>query len=409
MSVTKLVFTKVVAICLVSTCALAVSKPKLQVLYSFAGKADGNGPRAALLQDSAGNLYGTTAFGGKGQCAGRAYGCGTVFELSPPQGSGTDWTEQVLYRFSGGSDGGGPIGRLIADQSGNLYGTAFEGGNADCGENGTCGLVFELSPPSQPGGNWKETVIHSFTGYDGGLPQAGLTFDNNGNLYGTASYNQNSPGCGGTIFELTPPQSQGEDWTYSDLYDLTDLGTGCLPLSDLIFDNLGNLYGTTCTGDLSGGGVVFELAPPEVEGEPWLYSVLYGFAQNTCPRAGLASDSEGNLYGTATNIAFELEPSGGGIWSLQILSSLVYSYAGVILHNEGKIYGTESGNGCGSVFRLANSEGRWIKQRYSLSNNSGLPCAPQGALIFGTNQTSVFATSETGGTYKKGTVFVIAQ
>jgi hypothetical protein len=138
-------------------CSLAqASGPQFQVLYNFAGGNDGQSPQAALVADSAGNLYGTTEGGGGSNFC--FDGCGTVFELSPPTKRGGGWTETVLYRFTGRSDGSLPEGKLIRDAEGNLYGTAAKGGDlsvADC-TDGTettgCGVVFEFSPPSSPGG-----------------------------------------------------------------------------------------------------------------------------------------------------------------------------------------------------------------------------------------------------------------
>ena len=145
------------------------------VLYSFKARGDGAFPEAGLIADSAGNLYGTTEYGGASGCAGGA-GCGTVFKLSP---SGT---ETVLYSFTGGSDGGTPRAGLIADSSGNLYGTTYQGAACPTAPGFTygCGVVFKLAP----GGT--ETVLHSLAGVpDGALSYAGLIADSAGNLYGT--------------------------------------------------------------------------------------------------------------------------------------------------------------------------------------------------------------------------------
>ena len=209
------------------------------VLHTFTGGSDGGIPRAGLIADTGGNLYGTTAGGG-------ASNAGTVFKLSP---SGT---ETVLYSFTG-SDGSGPFAGLIADSSGNLYGTTQSGG-----ASGGHGVVFKLSP----GGT--ETVLYSFTGgSDGGTPRAGLIADSSGNLYGTTQFG--GPGCGGVgcgvVFKLSP------SGTETVLYSFTG-SDGSGPFPGLIADSSGNLYGTTLSGGASGGhGVVFKLtgagfAPP---------------------------------------------------------------------------------------------------------------------------------------------------
>ena len=176
---------------------------KYKTLYEFGGSGDGAAPYAGLIFDNAGNLYGTTVFGGE-------YRCGTVFELTPnPDGS---WTESVLYSFTGGADGALPFGGLIFDQAGNLYGTAQAGGIGDSG------VVFELTPNGD--GSWTDRVLYTFgsVGYgrDGTEPYAGLIFDSAGNLYGTTqkSFN-NGPG---TVFKLTQFRAEAGPRAYSILF-----------------------------------------------------------------------------------------------------------------------------------------------------------------------------------------------
>lgn len=151
-----------------------------KIIHTFTGGTDGERPYSELLLDKNGNLFGTTlAGGGIGNCDGFP-GCGTVFELSPGVGG---WTETILYAFTGSSDGGSPFSGLVMDKSGNLYGTtALAGGSA------SCGTVFELSPAS--GGGWSESTLYQFRGgaeNDGCNPEATLTIDAKGNLYGTTS------------------------------------------------------------------------------------------------------------------------------------------------------------------------------------------------------------------------------
>ena len=209
------------------------------VLYSFTGGADGNQPGAGLVFDSSGNLYGTTPYGGR-------FGQGVVFKLSPAG------TETVLYSFTGGADGGNPFAPLTLDSKGNLYGTASAGGAS------YSGVVFKVAP----GGT--ETVLYSFTGAaDGGAPYAGVVFDGSGNLYGTAYYGGNSNA--GTVFELSPPAAGGAwTETVLHSFTFTDgarpyFGTG------LLFDANGNLYGITSTGGPTDAGVVFKLSPGGTE------------------------------------------------------------------------------------------------------------------------------------------------
>lgn len=229
---------------------------KETVLYEFnGGTTDGSHPPSGVIFDSAGNLYGTTSFGGisGGECSN---GCGTVFKLTP--GSSGTWTETVLYEFSGQhGDGAGPESGLIFDQSGNLYGTASAGGNHGqiCGFGG-CGIVYELSPHS---GSWSETVLHTFDGSDGVFPVGALILDSSGNLYGTTE--GGSFGLWGNVFELSP--ASGGGWGYSSLYSFQEVGTGdgFFPQAGLILGPSGTLYGTTADGGKENWGTVFQITP----------------------------------------------------------------------------------------------------------------------------------------------------
>jgi hypothetical protein len=200
------------------------------VLYIFKGHAqnDGATPEGGLLIDEAGNLYGTTGYGGSGPCLllGGAVGCGTVYELSPPAKQGDPWTETVLYSFQGGKDGYVASGDLVFDKAGNLYGaTLFGGGKGttcDSLYGGQCGTVFKLSPPKTKGGKWTEKVLHRFAGIaqgkqygDGASPNGGLVLDGKGAIYGTTEFGGNGndicnggngfDGCG-IVFALPPPR-----------------------------------------------------------------------------------------------------------------------------------------------------------------------------------------------------------
>lgn len=242
------------------------------VLYSFTGVIDGNNPFASLIFDPSGNLYGT-AFGG-------SRGSGVAFELSPPSGDTALWTENVLYNFAGAKDGGSPYGNLIFDSNGNLYSTAAIGGDthgSNCKTTGGCGVVFELTPPSDGSGSWTETVLYAFTdGTDGGYPEAGLIFES-GSLYGTAvdGGNTTGPNCSassgcGVVFKLIPPSGGSKSWTESVLYTFNGGTDGAFPYASLTSDLNGDLYSTAYGGgDLSGSncagiggcGVAFELTP----------------------------------------------------------------------------------------------------------------------------------------------------
>jgi uncharacterized repeat protein (TIGR03803 family) len=225
-----------------------------KVLYSFNGK-DGYDPFGVVI-DKAGNLYGTTYFGGANACMGT--GCGMVFELSP--GSAGKWTERILHSFNDdGEDGFYPDGGLIFDLAGNLYGTTFYGGTGSgCFEDG-CGTVFELTPDAH--GHWTESVLHNFNprSQDGYFPVAGLVFDSFGNLYGT-TFAGGTYQYYGTVFELTPG-THGH-WAEKLLHSFNDNGRdGYGAVTGLIVDTTGKLYGTTYQGGTQDLGTVFEITP----------------------------------------------------------------------------------------------------------------------------------------------------
>lgn len=208
------------------------------VLYGFGGvSGDGTTPYSGLIMDAAGNLYGTTDQGGANEV-------GTVYELTP---SGSGWTEQVLYSFTQATDGAFPVGGVIFDSAGNLYGTT-----SSYGPNGG-GTVFELMASN---GGWTFSTIYSFSGGADEGPYGGVTMDGSGKLYGTTLL-EGANGVG-SIFKLTP--SQG-GWSYSDLYDFMDLDDGINPYGTLVFNSSGGLYGTAYQGDAHGDGTVFQLTP----------------------------------------------------------------------------------------------------------------------------------------------------
>jgi hypothetical protein len=413
----------VVALVAASHRPAEATNARVQVLYKFKGGMDGLGPKAALVADSSGNLYGTTQFGGGNYRCER--GCGTVFELSPPGSGNNSWTETVLYRFTGQSDGAEPQGRLVFDGQGNLYGTTYAGGDfsSKACTGGrvviACGIVFELLPPAVPGGAWNETVLHSFVGSDGAHPTSGLTFDDSGNLYGATTGGGtpcSDPGCG-VVFELSPPLQSGSEWTYAAIHEFAGGSDGDLSYSDLTFDASQNLYGTTCGGGDNAGGVVFELSPPLQQGGNWAETILYSFSVPGCPHAGVVFDSASNLFGTTSQggtfgTAFELSPSSNGMWTettiylFQSLSS-AYPYAAPVFDRLGNIYGTLFGGTCGALYRLIDHEGVWKESQYIFPNQQQ-SCGPSGALIFDENN-ALYGTSAGGGACNGscGTVFAV--
>lgn len=308
----------------ISICVSLVPMAQAQtfsVIHTFTG-AEGGRPMAGLVMDRAGNLYGTNAQGGSGNC-------GTVFKLSRV---GTAWIYQTLHAFDGQPDACNPEARVVIGPDGNLYGTSIAGGTGTCTQQSLgpgCGTVFKLNPPPTICGSascpWRESVLYSFqAGSDGSNPQSALVFDQLGNLYGTTNTGGNS-GCGGsgcgTVFKLSPGQN---GWAESILYSFQDLGHGAGTASGVIFDNEGNLYGAAkWSSGFGGREIVYKLVPSV---PTWIQSVLHSFTPQGFNQelGGLTFDTVGNLYGTTDwgcGSVFELSPTNGG-WNFNTVFNL---------------------------------------------------------------------------------------
>jgi uncharacterized repeat protein (TIGR03803 family) len=374
-----------------------------RVLHEFTGQLDGQWPESGLVRDPGGNFYGTTYAGGSGNCnVDGVRGCGTVFKID------RGGKETILYSFAGGSDGAYPLGSLIRDAEGNLYGTTSGGGDVACsaGNGQGSGTVFEIEKDG------KETVLYSFTGNpDGAFPTARLTQDASGSFYSTTY----GGGSGlGTVFKLN------KAGTETVLYSFPGFSEGGQPLSDVILDKLGNIYGTASNyGGINQGGVAFKI------GADGTYSVLHAFNwewDGGDVVAGLLLD-RGDLYGTTAS---------GGRFGKGVLfrlnaknhETIAHAFAGppfdgyapsadVIPDSAGNLFGTtsyggtskECGNaGCGTIFGLD------IKRRretvlHSFNGKNG--AIPQKTALVRDRKGNLFGCTEQGGSSGYGTVFVL--
>lgn len=236
------------------------------VLYRFAGGWDGKNPWEALTLDSAGNLYGTTLYGGGGPCYD---GCGTVFRLSPGATSEAAWTKTTLFRLNGQNGGGAPQGKLLLGASGVLYGTTYKGGTGACTDGLGywigCGIVFKLTPPAPGQSNWSEYVLFNFNAANGAFPQGGLITDGTGALIGTTSASAPDPygvPGDGNVFRLVPPAPGQVYWSQTVLHKFNISTTGSTAVGEVIRAPDGRLYGSAYSG--GGGlnsGTIFEITP----------------------------------------------------------------------------------------------------------------------------------------------------
>jgi len=356
------------------------------ILYSFTGGADGAVPEASVIGDGAGNLYGTTNSGG-------ASNAGVVFRLNAMG------QETVLYSFTGGADGGYPYSGVIRDSAGNFYGTTTYGGAANLG------VVYKVDATGH------ETVLHSFTGAaDGGHPNAGLILDAKGNLYGTAV--NSGVGFGGVVFRLDPMGNETVLHSFSG-------EDGVEPYGGLIGDGEGNLYGTTFYGGTSNNGVVYKL---DAKGNE---TVLYNFtggADGGEPQVGVIRDAEGNLYGTTLvggtgdcpfgcGVVFKLNASG----QQSVLHTFTggadgangYADPGLIRDAEGNLYGATSNGGgpasAGVVFELDPAGQESVLYTFPGGSDGANPHSG----VTGDGKGNLFGTTYSGGPASAGVVYQV--
>jgi uncharacterized repeat protein (TIGR03803 family) len=376
------------------------------LLYSFnAYSGDGYYPYAGLVSDAKGNLYGTT-YSGSGSAS-----LGTVFELKL---SGGKYTEVLLHTFSGGAtDGEYPqYVPLVFDKTGNLYGVTYYGGTSNAG------TVFELS---FAGGTWTEKLLHSFVAYpnDGAYPLGALSFDADGNLYGT-TYQGGSHNYG-SVFQMKPAKGK---WTYKMIHSFAAGKSGANPYgSGLLVGKNGYFYGTTYYGGPTyNAGLVYRLF---LARGSWVSQTVYVFsggASGANPDSGLTMDAAGNLFGTtyaggSTNIGtvYELKAGKNNKFTASVIHSFVggtndgtYPYygAGLAIDAKGNLYGTtyQGGTGnVGTIFEMKLAGGKYkesVLHPFATTNDGYYPRGGIN-LVKG----SLFGTTYAGGAQSAGTVF----
>lgn len=377
------------------------SASHFRVLLQYPNPTGNGGPTGRLLPDEWGNLYGVGGGGTDDK--------GVVFRLSP------DGHETILHKFGGPDDGAFPEAGLVRDERGNFYGTTSQGGQYGFG------IVFRISVRGE------ETILHSFRGApDGANPEGELLLDRNGNLYGTTAYGgkgcanpDGASGCG-TVFTITPSNQE------SILYRFGNSPDGAYPFAGLVADWDGNLYGTTAAGGKVYDrefplGTVFRVTPDGRE------TVLYRFEGITAgdgqnPQSTLIFGEFGDLYGTTP----EGGPNGQGTvfrLSLTGVESVLYSFpgsatdgrnpsAGLVRDRDGNLYGTTGtggdepagcyGVGCGVVFRLTPNNAETILQSFSDTDDAG--CMPENALVSSPDGT-FYGSTLSCGSAGNGTIF----
>jgi len=356
------------------------------VLYNFLGSGGGANPYSGVVLDSAGNLYGTTSGGANDGY----FGPGVLYKLN------ATGQETVLYSFTGGADGGSPYAGVIRDSAGNLYGTTYNGGTGTC--YGGCGVVYKLDVA----GN--EEVLYNFTGGpDGSSPLAGVALDSAGNLYGTTQ-NGGSAANAGVVYEL---DATGQE---TALYSFAGAGDGAIPYAGVVRDSAGNLYGTTYQGGTANAGVVYKLGAAGKE------TILYSFtggADGADPYAGVILDSAGNLYGTTVNggaagagVVYKVATTGQEtiLYSFTGGADGANPYARVIFDSAGNLYGTTVNGGAagaGVVYKVATTGQETVLYSFKGGTDGGGPSAG----VIRDSAGNLYGTTYYGGTADFGVIY----
>jgi uncharacterized repeat protein (TIGR03803 family) len=360
----------------------------VDIIYKFDGAAgEGSLPYSGLIEDTADNFYGTTLDGG-------THNLGTVYRLSPNSSGG--FTETILYSFKGGNtDGAQPHSSVFRDSAGNLYGTTVTGGivaNA-CTEGGLlgspvgCGIVFKLTPTTT--GPWTETVLHRFSGADGGNSFTGLIRDAAANFYG-ATIGGGSHALG-VVFRLSLTST---GWKETVLHNFAGAADGALPFiqcAALAMDASGNLYGSTYKGGAANAGTVFKLSPPTTTTTTWTEKLLYTFKggmDGSEPFTGVILDKIGNVYGATT-----FGGSGGNNGGIVFKLTAANDYAKTVLHNFNRL--TDPAEDLANAVTFDASGNLWGTTEYALFKLSPGTSGWTETFVFNWGQTPGWSTAFT--------------
>ncbi len=396
--------------CLLLAATLASAQTET-IIHNFqqSNPKDGMNPYSGLIADPEGRLYGNAWMVG-------ASDNGIVFAMAPPTTSGESWHYGILYNFGEAPDGANPRGNILRDKNGNLYGTTQNGGSYGCG------TVYELSPPAQAGSKWAETILHDFDctqgATDGADPTAGVIFDDAGNLWGTTS-GGGTAGLG-TVFELASPSTSGGTWTETVVYNFQGNPDGSEPFGTLVYAGHNKFYGLTPYGGSDGHGTFYEVWSDGTE------KVIHSFLNKEdggSPAGTPILDGHGNVYGsdnsggsTGNGVVFEFTPPTGDTgWTGKILYDFLgtdgSSCQGLVFDSTGALYGSTWGGGSagfGTVFQLTppTSRGQWSET--VLHNFAGPPSDGQSVWTAPVVVDGVlYGVTYKGGAENMGTVFAV--
>ena len=444
--------------CLLSL-APALADPEFTVLHQFASdRIDGGNPIDGLITGESGKLYGVTFQGGKNplRCLinGSTSQCGTVFELSAPRGSRTQFKERPIQLFSG-HDGFEPSTRLVSDGSGALYGATLSssGGAKHCtmSKGFECGVVYKLTPAVPGSSKWTATVLHRFSDVgekfkDGYFLLGGMVMDKSGALIGTTRFGGRTSNCSfnvsgcGVVFRLTPPAGNETEWKETVLYTFGDNGPNDAenPDADIVMDANGAIYGTTQFGGPGVVGTVWKLTPPSGGQSSWTESIVHGFSgpDGFRPLGPVLIDAKGAIYGntiqggpdhdcatgvSTCGVSYKLTPprKGQTVYSATVLHQFgnagdgASPDFGLVADANGNLFGT-TGNGpgnngvLGTVFELSpptRGGKTWTEKVLHTFTGGSDGKTPSGGLVLSNG--ALFGEAEAGGDFLSGTLFMI--